>query len=115
MTQIEKISLYGDTLYLRKSFDGWRVVYPYKNEDGSLNLTNLILGGNIWIFLKLALICFVLVAILLFYSYDMNNFKQTIIKNIDVICDNYNNYKTLGGGTDNFQLNIGNLTWNGTG
>ena len=32
-------------IYLKKDFFGWRVVQPYKNEDGSMNWFNFITGG----------------------------------------------------------------------
>jgi hypothetical protein len=35
-----------EQVYLKKSFDGWRVVHPIRNEDGSLNWVNLIFGGR---------------------------------------------------------------------
>jgi hypothetical protein len=35
-----------ETFAIRRSFDGWRVVYPMKNQDGSMNWRNTLIGGN---------------------------------------------------------------------
>jgi len=36
----------GEKVYLKKDWFGWRVVEPWKNEDGSINYFNLLLGGK---------------------------------------------------------------------
>lgn len=36
----------GERVYLRKSFGGWWIVHPIKNEDGSFNKINLLFGGK---------------------------------------------------------------------
>ena len=46
MINIKKISVDGDDIYLRKDFLGYRVVSPIKNEDGTYNWMNLILGNK---------------------------------------------------------------------
>ena len=35
-----------EKVYLKKDFLGWRVVNPIKNEDGTINWFNFILGGK---------------------------------------------------------------------
>ncbi len=35
-----------ERVYLKKDFMGWRVVEPYKNEDGTINWFNFVLGGK---------------------------------------------------------------------
>ena len=34
-----------DKVYLKKDMFGWRIVNPIKNEDGSINWINLLVGG----------------------------------------------------------------------
>ena len=67
---IKKIIIEGETVYLKKSklpfIGGWGIVYPIKNEDGSTNLTNLLIGGK-QNFFKLLLLF--LIMVLLFYGF----------------------------------------------
>lgn len=53
---------------MRRSFDGWRVVYPMKNQDGTYNWKNIVLGGS-WgnMFKWLGILLLIL---LFFYVYD---------------------------------------------
>ena len=43
----KKIEVEGDTVYLKKGLfgKGYRVVTPYKNEDGSINWFNALVGS----------------------------------------------------------------------
>lgn len=44
--EIHKIYLKDEKIHLAKGFLGWSVVYPIRNDDGSINWKNLISGGN---------------------------------------------------------------------
>ena len=44
--KIEKIEVNGEVVYFKKGIDGWNIVNPIKNEDGSWNLKNLLIGGS---------------------------------------------------------------------
>ena len=72
--KIEKINLNNESIYLAKSkFFGWGVVYPNKNDDGSINWFNLLTGGSL---LRLFIvIIIVLLVIGLAYEY-MGNLSQ---------------------------------------
>lgn len=83
MTQ--KIIVDNEEVYLKKGIDGWRIVHPIKNEDGSWNWNNLILGGSIWNFLKILFVILVLVLIMFAYHYDTQKCTETL-KNIDEVC-----------------------------
>jgi hypothetical protein len=61
---IEKIR---EGLYVKKSFDGYRVVYPIKTEDGKVNWFNLFTGGNYWKLIKTIIILLLILGIS--YSY----------------------------------------------
>ena len=65
----------GDKVYLKKDIFGWRVVSPIRNEDGKLNLYNLITGGS----RNLVFLIIILIIILSFiwtYSHDINAVKS---------------------------------------
>lgn len=69
-----------DMVNLRKSFDGWRVVHPIKNEDGTWNWFNIITGGSWW---KLAVIIFIVLIVI--------GLAQEYIANLK-FCANLMNY-----------------------
>lgn len=60
----------NEKVYLRKGFNGWKVIHPIKNDDGSTNWKNLICGGSWWNLI--IMIVFVLVAIGFFFEYHSN-------------------------------------------
>lgn len=74
--EFKRVDLDGEAVYLNKGksiFNGWKVVHPIKNEDGSINWKNLICGGNWWN------LVFVLVFVLVFLGFSIeyhNNFKE---------------------------------------
>jgi len=65
---------FGDKLYLKKDFLGYRIVNPLKNDDGSINWANLLFGGyrNLIILTLLLLIAgFVMWS----YNHDISEVK----------------------------------------
>lgn len=46
----------GEKVYLKKDFLGYRVIEPWKNQDGSINWFNLLLGGKRNLFMLLVII-----------------------------------------------------------
>jgi hypothetical protein len=71
MTKIERIKLNDEEVCLKKSRFGWRVVYPIKNVDGSINRKNLLFGGSYWNILKILLTIGFITVIILFYIHDL--------------------------------------------
>lgn len=63
-----------EKVYLKKSFDGWRVVHPIRNEDGSMNYPNLLFGGW-WGLAKLIGIMFVMGLLWLGINELIGNYK----------------------------------------
>jgi len=61
MKNIEKIQIGKERIYLKKSAIGWGIVYPIKNEDGSINWFNLLTGGSWW---NLGIVLFIVIIIL---------------------------------------------------
>ena len=68
MKEIIKQEVNGEIVYLKKSFDGWRVVHPLKNEDGTWNRKNLLSGGSWWNLVKIGGI--LLLILLAFYEWS---------------------------------------------
>ncbi len=59
---VNKVKIDGETIYLKKSKRfGWGIIHPLKNEDGSINLKNLLAGGS-W--LKLIILGIIIFLIL---------------------------------------------------
>ena len=63
MKNIEPIDLgNNETIHLKKTYFGYRIVHPIKNQDGTTNWINLLIGGwgNFWtlMFIMLVLLSF---------------------------------------------------------
>ena len=82
---IEKIEVNSERVYLKHGFDGWRVVHPIKNEDGSTNWFNLLTGGNYGKLLKLAVIVILLLGLCLSYARDISECKKVIERDSAII------------------------------
>jgi hypothetical protein len=69
--EIKRVDMEGEIVYLKKnSVLGWKVVYPIRNEDGTINWFNLLTGGSWWNLLIPFFI--VLMIILVLYEYTSN-------------------------------------------
>ena len=68
MTGIEKIR---EGLYIKKSLGEYRVVYPIKNDDGTFNWKNFLIGGSWFNLIKTTLIILALIALTLSYNHDV--------------------------------------------
>ena len=66
----KKIEIEGETVCMKKSFNGWREIHPIKNEDGKINWKNLICGGSWWNLILV--VVFVLVALGAIHEYRSN-------------------------------------------
>lgn len=89
----------NEKIYLRKSFDGWRVVYPLRNEDGSINWFNTLTGGNWWKLIVLTIIVLVVLGL-----------AQEYISNLKFCADlmNYMNNRSIV--LDNNPIHLLNMT-----
>ena len=68
MKKHHKIEIEGESIYLRKSFLGWGIIYPHK-VDGKINWKNLIASGS-WIKL---IILTITILIILGCIYEYSN------------------------------------------
>lgn len=68
--KIREVEVDGETIKVRKSKLGWKVVYPVWNDDGSFNWKHAITGKTWW---NLTLIIgIVIIFVLAIYEYSMN-------------------------------------------
>jgi len=86
MNTTKEVRIENEVVYMKKSFDGWRIVYPIKNSDGSWNYKNLILGGSWWNFIKVFAIFLLLILAIVIYHYDTKKCSETLT-HIDKICE----------------------------
>lgn len=68
----KKIEIDGQIVHLKhsKKLNTWRVIYPIKNEDGTLNWFNILTGGSWFNLIVTGII--VLVLVLFFFEYSSN-------------------------------------------
>jgi len=78
--EIEEIIVKGETIYLKKDFLGWGIVYPVRNKDNSINWKHLLIGGS-WVnFFLMAII--ILIFMIFFYE---------AIHNLQILLDCFDN------------------------
>lgn len=88
MKEIKKVNLDGEEVFLRKGLDGWRIVHPIKNEDGTWNLPNLLYFGNIWILAKYLIIFALILAVMFAYMHDTSTCRETLT-HLNDTCKDY--------------------------
>ena len=74
-----------EKVYLKKDWLGWRVVEPWKNEDGKINWFNFLLGGKRAL---LALVTVLAITGLLYFGIN------ELIANYKLVADNPCNFCT---------------------
>ncbi len=73
-----------EKIYFKKDWAGYRIVYPIKNKDGSINWLNLLFGGKRNIVFMILLLL-VLGTIMFAYSHDIKQYKE-VVENPCVYC-----------------------------
>jgi len=81
---IEKIR---EGLYIKKDKFGYRVIYPVRNEDRTINWFNLLTGGTWWKLLKVIVIVLLILGMVWSYKHDIG----ACLEFQDTICDNIMN------------------------
>lgn len=71
MPGIKRITVDNEEVALKKSFDGWRVVFPTKDADGTRNWKHTLIGGSYWNILKLLAILGIVLFMLWSYNRDI--------------------------------------------
>lgn len=64
-------------LFVKKTKKGYKVVYPIKNKDGSINWKNLLLGDTNLFWAGVILIIFILVLVYS-YKHDLNAMQEML-------------------------------------
>lgn len=74
---IKQVEIDGEKIYLKKSpMFGWGVVYPLKNEDGSIHWKNFIGNKGTWISAFFIVILFLVFAYI--YYHDTKEMQKVI-------------------------------------
>lgn len=82
----------ADGVYARYTeFSGWRIIYPYKNSDGSFNWFNFFTGGS-WGKLLMTSLIVALILFMTFSYYDGINQCVDLQNNICDYLPNITNY-----------------------
>ncbi len=71
MMKINKIEIEGEEVFMKKSKLGWRVIKPWKNEDGTINWFNFLTGGSWFNLFVVTIIVVVTLGVLYEYSANM--------------------------------------------
>lgn len=61
---IKEIEIEGERVYLKKNKLGYKVVYPIKNKDGTINLKHLISGGSWWNLLIVTVVVIIILGLI---------------------------------------------------
>jgi hypothetical protein len=80
-----------DGSYLKKDMFGYSIIYPYKNNDGSLNWFNIWTGGS-WAKLIVTLL---IVSLIIFSVYAYKTDVKTCYEVIENPCDYCNLNPTM--------------------
>ena len=78
MEGIEKIR---EGLYIKKSLGEYNIVYPIKNEDGTINYRNLLIGGSWKSFIETIII----LLLILFSGYSYLHDTKECFKVLKII------------------------------
>lgn len=79
---IKWIELNEDKIALRKGYDGWRVVHPFKNQDGTKNIKNILVFGSWWNILKYLAILSMILLYFYVYAHDTAVCRETVQRDI---------------------------------
>jgi hypothetical protein len=73
--EIEKIR---DGLYVKKSFGKYRVVYPIKNDDGTTNWFNILIGGTWGKFITVLFVIAIILGVTFSYMHDTKTCREMV-------------------------------------
>jgi len=107
MKDIKEIEIEGDRINLKKSFDGWRVCYPYKNSDGTFNYFNLLTGGTWWNVLKVLIVVGLILGLSFGYYNDVKVCRDCMANPCDYCYGSILNPNPI------YVQNL-NITWRGS-
>lgn len=77
MSEIKKVILDREVIYLKKKYF-WSVIYPWKNEDGTINWWNFTTGGTPNL-LRTIFLLFLIGVFFLAYKESVSNYTNLIL------------------------------------
>lgn len=80
----------GEKVYLKKDFAGWRVISPWRNDNGTINWFNFIFGGKRNLYLLIFLL--ILAALIFVGIKELISNYQFIADNPCAVCMNSTQY-----------------------
>ena len=97
---LKRIEIEGEKIYLNKSkWFGWKVVKPIRNEDGSINWKNLLIGGSWFNLIFVILIIAIVLGCVYEYSIALKTANECLANNrlvqegINQVSNNFSNIK----------------------
>ncbi len=77
----------GEKIFLRKSFFGWKVIFPIR-IDGKIVWRNMIAGGSWWNLVWVALIVLIILGITYEYSIAVTSLNKCMEQTISCCANN---------------------------
>jgi hypothetical protein len=74
----KSIVIENEAVHLKKDFTGWRVIYPCKNDNGTWNWKNLLVGGSYWNIIKVIVIVVLLLFLIFSYLNDVSSCRHLL-------------------------------------
>jgi len=78
MKKTTKVTIDGDSFFVKKGFSGYRVTHPIRNEDGTRNWKHLIAGGSWWNLLIVAFMVLIILGVVWEYRSNVNRLLECI-------------------------------------
>lgn len=72
-------------VYLKRDMFGWRIVNPIKNENGSINWINLLVGG--WRNFVFLLWIMILILLMLYGHYELTDSMRQVVDKPCAFCE----------------------------
>ena len=83
--EIHKVKINNKNVFVSQSGDSFKVIKPYKNEDGSWNWFNLLTGGSWMNLIMIAVIIFVILGLLNEYTTNIRILQSQL-----QVCQQFN-------------------------
>ncbi len=102
----------NEKVYLKKSLGSWKVVYPWKNEDGTMNWFNFLTGGSWWRLIGVIFVIALILGMTFAYAHDTRNCRELIsdpckfFPNISRYCTQPDNFDSPFGDLGDMGVNL---------
>lgn len=82
--KMDEIQLEPGVKVIKSKLSRWRVIFPIKNPDGSINYFNLLTGGSWGKILEVVIVVAIMLILILLYRHD----TQFLVDKINSISEN---------------------------